>query len=709
MSKNNFSHNKTYRQKWQSRPAVEGVTIDAEHSKDLDDAIHIERRGSEWLIQVSIADVGVGVPIGSKEDMRAMRRVFTRYYGTSNKPMLPRILSEDQYSLWEGKERPVLVISIRLSDQLEVLNTEIKQRRLTSQKKLSYEGVDTILKEGDQPFYALLNQCKAIALALLESRRKRGALAIYDLNYGWRTTEEGELVKLLPEQQHVANIIVQEFMILANGAVAEYAAQKNIPILFRNHTAQAVAPERDRLMQDIQNAIADPVRFSLETVRKKMYVVLNRATYGPYLEGHYGLNLPFYTHFTSPIRRLADLVNHRILAAVICNDEPPYSMKELEAIGNHITTVEHEVKTERAEHFKRKRDAHVLSKSQEGLPHLDEKEFSRLIKMACSSGDIDKALEEELLKRIEQNQLQPMDFVLILFSIEEQYQDDWLIVQEQLILHLARYPEKAVTILEIAKQIFPEFQMHDCSTESTGEDHALVHTSVVQIHVNDKPYVSLPYSSMQKKMSQQLASVDLIAQIAGVTLPELGETLAPQSQKELKTEKKKPAGNYKGELLETCMKNSWAKPEFRVEKSGPPHAPVFTCVAEMQIEDEMYQSETVEGVSKKDAEQFAAKSLMEKLPQPRFEKKKAVDLNVKGANYLMQLNVFCQKNDFEMPVFTEIREEESGKPSFRVTCTLEALDRTFTGEITAPNKKKGRRKAAEQVWQQVTEYLKDTD
>ncbi|RJP23454.1 MAG: RNB domain-containing ribonuclease [Candidatus Omnitrophota bacterium] len=692
---------------WHARPQVDGVTIDAEQSRDLDDAIHILKQDKDWLLQVSIADVGQGVPIHSREDQDALKKVFTRYYKNNNDPMLPIHLSEDQYSLWEGEDRPVLTVSITLSDQLEVMDTLIEQQRLASRKKLSYSAVDSILKEKDHPLYTLLNECKGIALALLDSRRQKGALALYDLRRGWRTTEEGQLEKIAPEQRHVANIIVQEFMIIANQYVAEYAARKNVSILFRNHTAQAVASERTNLIRDIQNAIADPTHFPIEILQKRMNIVLNRATYGPRIEGHFGLNLPFYTHFTSPIRRYPDLVNHRIISALIGGEEPPYSLPELEEIARRVTTVEHEYKIKRAEQFKRQRDKQILKQAQSGLSDLDVKDFSRLVKMACSTGNLDAALETELLTRIQENQMQPMDYVLILFSISDEFQEDWFNIREQAVVHLTRNPDKAVTILEIAKQIYPTFQSHDCATQSVGESHALIHTSVVKINVNGKPFTSRPCSSSQKKTSQQYATVDLVAQIVDISLSEWRENLVRNEQPATieKSGTEIPTKNYKGELLETCMKHSWKKPTFNVAQSGPPHAPAFTCVAAMHIDETLYQTEEIAGSNKKDAEQLAAKRLLSLLPQPQKENTIWIPSNIKGGNFSAGLNDFCQKQGWALPEYAITQDDESGRPSFHVTCILKAWNQTITGVATAPNKRKGKIKAAEQVWRQIAERL----
>ena len=117
--------------------------------------------------------------------------------------------------------------------------------------------------------------------------------------------------------RHRSHLLIQEFMILANRAVAQWLADQDIPALYRNHTARAISPDRETMNQTLMTL------GSGAAIRKRLTSWLNRAEYGPALVGHFALNLPAYCHFTSPIRRLADLINHRIVKALLKQQDSP--------------------------------------------------------------------------------------------------------------------------------------------------------------------------------------------------------------------------------------------------------------------------------------------------------------------------------------------------------------------------------------------------
>lgn len=186
----------------------------------------------------------------------------------------------------------------------------------------------------------MLRDMSVIAQQLLDQRRLAGALAIYDIMEGWAVSEEGFMFKLRPEERHLANVIIQEFMILANQTVATFCAENDIPSLYRNHTARACAPDSAiELLDDVRNAMDNPEHFDVRTLQRRMTLLVNRAHYAPVLRGHFGLNLAAYCHFTSPIRRFADLVVHRQLKAFLTDKKMPYSKEQLLEIGEYITEV----------------------------------------------------------------------------------------------------------------------------------------------------------------------------------------------------------------------------------------------------------------------------------------------------------------------------------------------------------------------------------
>ena len=165
-------------------------------------------------------------------------------------------------------------------------------------------------------------------------------------------------------------------MIAANTAAAQWLADRDQPALYRNHTAKAIAPGQDDMLQALF------VAGSAKAIRQRLQSWLNRAEYGPALIGHFALNLPAYGHFTSPIRRVADLINHRIIKALLRGEESPYSKQDLEELGSHIneTVLEEDRKTTTFFKDRAKQELQEKLESEESFDGLSEKDFSRLLK-----------------------------------------------------------------------------------------------------------------------------------------------------------------------------------------------------------------------------------------------------------------------------------------------------------------------------------------
>ncbi len=316
---------------WQ-RPQVEGVTIDGPTSRDLDDAIHLEATATGAIASVHIADVSELVTVGSTLDKVALSRTRTRYLSRGNVPMLPPALSEDKLSLLGGQPRPTMTIRVTLNHQAEIQTTDIFESWIVSAKRFSYEQVDQVCQQPTHPFYEQLQQCQSWAERLNQERRSQGAIGGRFNAAGFWVDENGAV--MVPEGKLFhAQMIIQEFMILANRAVAHWFAERDVLALYRNHTARTIAPEREQIMQALLTT------GSMELIRQKLQNWLNKAEYGPTLVGHFALNLTAYCHFTSPIRRLADLLNHRIVKALIREQPHPYRKFELEQLCQYIATM----------------------------------------------------------------------------------------------------------------------------------------------------------------------------------------------------------------------------------------------------------------------------------------------------------------------------------------------------------------------------------
>ena len=433
---------------WQ-RPQVQGITIDGPTSKDLDDAIYIEATPTGAIASIHIADVSELVTMGSPLDKVALARTQTRYLRRGNIPMLPPALSEDKLSLLEGQPRPTLTIQVSLNHQAEIVTTEIFESWLISAKRFSYEEADRVCQSPAQPFADLLKRCQSWSERLNQERRSQGAIGgLFNASGFW--VDENGTVTIPEGKLFHAQMIIQEFMILANRAVAHWFAERDVLALYRNHTARTIAPEREQIMQALLTT------GSMELIRQKLQNWLNKAEYNPTLIGHFALNLTAYCHFTSPIRRLADLLNHRILKALIHEQPHPYRKVELEQLCTYIATVMQE-EEEATKEFHKQRRQQSYQNQLEGaettaaLAALSDKEFGNIVKHAAKEHNFEP-IRAAAMMRLEQNQLSIQSLYLLLIHSGD------LALQQRILATLQQRPEDATSLLVLATDQEPDWE-----------------------------------------------------------------------------------------------------------------------------------------------------------------------------------------------------------------------------------------------------------
>ncbi len=696
----------------QGRREVPGITIDGPLSKDLDDAIWLERQNGGHAIYVSIADVSSIVTSGSELDNEAYQRATTRYFGGGNSPMIPRPLSEDLLSLVEQQKRPTVTVGIPLDTNMDMGNVTIEPTVLESKKKLAYQEVDEAMRDKDHPLNTSFNEYYRVAKKLLEKRRENGALAVYDIFKGIATTEEGMVVALKPEDRHMANVIIQEFMILTNQAIAQYFAENDIPALFRNHTAKAIAPDRRVILQDIENASDYPATFNLNTLRQRVAVSLNKASYGSELEGHYGLNLPAYVHFTSPIRRYADLVNHRILLASLKGEPLPYTPDQLRTVAEHLNNTERGIKDARSAALKERAYSRARNAAETSrLIRLSDTDFTTLIKVASREGKMTDEVGDAMIERLKSGKLPINDVFRILLEPQERT-ETWERVHGETITWLRENPAHATTIATMAKQSlgWPNITFE---TSFMGPDHARTFTTRATIKIRDIEIVSDEIKAGTQKASQQLATVDLLATMVGQKGKDeevSSEAISPRSETILWQQRREkvsqhPEVSMKNALQEICQGRGWQLPLYSVEQSGPSHLPTFTARVELTINGKKVASEPVVGTNRKDAEQRAAANLLEKLgvnPTQQIQSE-VRPVEVVNDNYIGALQTIAQRRRWPLPSYEVSQVGGSANDGF--SCTIKVY--TDSGIVTlkgyGKNSKEARQKAAEAILDQISE------
>ena len=368
------------------------VTIDPDDARDFDDAIHVEKIGSGWRLGVHIADVAAYVEPDSPLDREARRRGNSVYLPDRVIPMLPERLSNGVCSLKPGVDRLTHSVFIHFDKHGNVKSARFARSVIRSAYRLTYKQAYAILTAapGDQ-LGERLHLAWELAALLRQRRFEHGAL---DLDFPevkvW-VDKDGHPAKLERVENDKSHQLVEEFMLAANEAVARELKKRAVPTIYRIHEnpdPEKLAEFREFVLgfnysvgdvthrAELQRLLA-AIRGKPEEQALKVGLLksLKRARYSPQPLGHYGLAKANYLHFTSPIRRYADLVVHRALGRdpAGTGGRPARSasasyhpdMAEIASIAEHISVTERTaadaevdaVQMKKLEFFQRQLDA----------------------------------------------------------------------------------------------------------------------------------------------------------------------------------------------------------------------------------------------------------------------------------------------------------------------------------------------------------------
>src|ERR671920_773461 len=320
------------------------VTIDGADAKDFDDAISVERSAGGYRVWVHIADVTHYVEPGSALDRQAAYRGNSVYLPGTVAPMLPWRLSNDVCSLRPHSERAAVTVELKVDGEGEIRSFRAFRSIITSDARLTYEAVDAfLLGEGSVERADLVKTAYELSRRLKTRAAKRGKLELGGREPEYEIDEDGVPTGAGVRRSTPARELIEELMVLANESVAKILRRKRGGV-FRVHER----PDEESLevLAERLAAVgmqAEPTPENLGTISQMAksdavnYLILRsipRALYSPEDTGHYGLALEHYTHFTSPIRRYADVLVHRTLLG----DEPP---EDLAAISSHISEREY--------------------------------------------------------------------------------------------------------------------------------------------------------------------------------------------------------------------------------------------------------------------------------------------------------------------------------------------------------------------------------
>jgi ribonuclease R len=321
------------------------LTIDPIDARDHDDAVYAEpdtsgKNDGGWSVIVAIADVAQYIRPGSKLDREAELRGNSVYFPDRVVPMLPEKISNDLCSLREGEERPCLAVKMIFDKHGDKISQLFMRAMMKSAAKLSYQeaqaAIDGNVSEKCAPLMdRALKPLWAAYAAVNKARTKRGPL---DLDLPERKIvldDKGKVAKVMVPERLEAHRLIEEFMIQANVAAAETLEAKKTQLVYRVHDAPS--PEKLKALKDFLDTLdmkvphlgaLKPEAFNVilekakglpvpELINEVILRSQSQAEYAPKNIGHFGLNLAKYAHFTSPIRRYADLLVHRALVRAL--------------------------------------------------------------------------------------------------------------------------------------------------------------------------------------------------------------------------------------------------------------------------------------------------------------------------------------------------------------------------------------------------------
>jgi exoribonuclease II len=304
---------------WQPNETQKSITevlfsIDDEETREVDDALSIEREGMLWKITIAIADPASVVHRGDLLDKEAMRRGTTVYLPTQTILMLPQRISCDMASLTAGEVRSSLVIRVWLNAQGEMTKSHINREPIRVLKRLDYNEADKLIAQEQNETAQRLRELLKCAKQLQIQRLASGAFTLQRPEYKISVNTEKINITLI-ERDSPSRLLVAEMMVLANYIAAKYAYDHQVPLIYRI---------QDPPLEPItEKMTANPLCF--HKVRK----LLGRSSLSLQASGHSGLGLSMYTQLSSPLRRFADLVMQRQLMAHLVGEALPYDQEEL--------------------------------------------------------------------------------------------------------------------------------------------------------------------------------------------------------------------------------------------------------------------------------------------------------------------------------------------------------------------------------------------
>jgi exoribonuclease-2 len=347
-------------------------SIDNETSRDLDQLEYAEKSGhTDIRLLVAVADVDAFVKQRSALDQYAYTNATSVYAGITTFHMLPEELSTDFSSLLPNRDRLAVVVDFKVAESGEITEQSIYRALVRNHAKLTYPVVGAWLESNGQEsggfssneLETQLRLQYQASTRLLQVRQRAGALS-FDNSDPQIVIEDGKVVDLVEERKNAARDLIESLMVSTNAVIAQFLHTHNIPwiarMVQRPHKWYRIVEIARQFGEDLppepdgpalaaflaERRLADPAGFRdlstsiIKAMGSGEYEVIEP---GELEAGHFGLAVPHYTHSTAPNRRYIDLVIQRLVKSVL-QDQPQYSVEELQQVDDHCTQREREAR-----------------------------------------------------------------------------------------------------------------------------------------------------------------------------------------------------------------------------------------------------------------------------------------------------------------------------------------------------------------------------
>jgi len=344
------------------------VTIDGEDARDFDDAVYARKTNKGWKLFVAIADVSHYVKVNTALDQEAKNRSTSVYFPEQVIPMLPEILSNGLCSLNPHVDRLCMVCEMVIDQHGKLLRARFFEAVMRSHARLTYTEVAKMLVDGNQKLAKKhadlmphLQTLYDLYKVMRRQRESRGAMDFDTQETRIVFGPERKIAEIVPLIRNDAHKLIEEFMISANTAAAKFLNRKKMPRLLRIHEgpgAEKLLTLRTFLGElglflgggaqptplDYMHLLASVKdRKDAHLIQTVLLRSMSQAVYSPETEGHFGLALEAYAHFTSPIRRYPDLLVHRAIRHCLAGKKPSefhYTFPDMVVLGEHCSANE---------------------------------------------------------------------------------------------------------------------------------------------------------------------------------------------------------------------------------------------------------------------------------------------------------------------------------------------------------------------------------